>query len=92
MEITQALVEQIVELVLQEIAACREGPDCIPVQRITAVFCGGLTGAEEARLALRGLTDRGYQVKALFTPQAEQVNGEKWLRERAPKVQTLCRG
>ncbi len=89
MDITQDLVEQIVDLVLKQIAAFPKMPDCTPTQKITAVFCGGMSGAEEARQAIQELADKGYQVKALFTPRAEQVNGGTWLQEKAPKVQVL---
>ncbi len=88
MELTQALVEQIVEQVLQILKGAGQPADHAG-KRITAVFSAGLSGGETACRALRGLTGRGYSVQALFTPCAQTVNGPAWLLERAPAVQ-IC--
>lgn len=88
MEITQALVEQIVERVIQ-LLKMADGPADRPGQRITAVFSAGMSGGEEACRGLRDLTERGCSVQALFTPCAETVNGPAWLLERVPAAR-IC--
>lgn len=94
MDITRELVDQIVELVLQRMGSFpyQDASHCRAPKQILAVFCGGMTGAEEAGRALRRLTECGHKVKALFTPCAGQVNGAAWLKERAPAVQVLLDG
>lgn len=88
MELTRDQITKIVDLVLQQLVDINGAAPPYAARRVAAVFCGDRTGAEEGRRTVRSLMERGCSVTALFTPDAERVNGAAWLKEKAPGVQT----
>ncbi|WP_406678361.1 flavoprotein [Neomoorella carbonis] len=58
-------------------------------RRILALFCGGTIGAEEGRSELKKLVTAGYKVRIVFTPAAEKVLGEEWVRSELGNTEII---
>jgi hypothetical protein len=91
MELDRELIDKIVQMVFDKVKNSRAVNERCTQRRVLALFSAGKSGAEDARLAVRAICDRGHQVRAMFTANAEKINGPDWLLEKAPSTQLLPR-